>query len=363
MTKLEKVRTSVQTPQDAINHYTNKVLVLSAIKEAIDHGVFDACTPGNFFSPEVLAARLGLDKVFLARMLRVLALEGIFMDVSAAMSSKPRSKIRARNSVGADAVNRVYAHTNASLALQGRDLFTFVLSETLSPIFALTRTSAADQGHRKLTVAKKKLFLAHMLTRWHPCVVAEGRFPWKTVAEETRPAADRAMVVEIFGGNGDALREIQSACGQRLGMALVLEDRLEVLAGCDSVPGIFTCPYNPFEDPEQPIKGAHVYYFRRLLHLLSNSKCLEILRATVAAMGPKSRVVISEYIMPTAEEDSIPLDMRSCLMDLLVSQTGGHERTEYEWRQMLNSVGLNVVEVWRNKDDPLMADMEAIQIF
>ena len=82
-----------------------------------------------------------------------------------------------------------------------------------------------------------------------------------------------------------------------------------------------------------------------------------ILQQVVQAMAPTSRVILCEYVMP--EGDELGGDIFPYLLDFLLFMVGGLERTEKEWRQLLDSVGLEVVNIWRLKDSPLQADIEA----
>lgn len=74
-------------------------------------------------------------------------------------------------------------------------------------------------------------------------------------------------------------------------------------------------------------------------------------------MGPTSRVIICEYVMPG--DDDLGDEIFPYLMDFLLFMSGGLERTEEQWRQLLASVGLEIVKIWRSKDNALEADIEA----
>jgi hypothetical protein len=73
-------------------------------------------------------------------------------------------------------------------------------------------------------------------------------------------------------------------------------------------------------------------------------------------MAPTSRVVICEYVMP--EDDALGDDIFPYLMDFLMFMPGGLERTEVQWRQLLESVGLEIVKIWRSEFVPIEADIE-----
>lgn len=101
---------------------------------------------------------------------------------------------------------------------------------------------------------------------------------------------------------------------------------------------------------------AHVYYLRRVLHDYYNEKASHILQQVVDAMGPTSRVILCEYILP--EGDDLGDDIFPYLMDFLLFMSGGMERTEAQWRHLLDSVGLEIVKIWRSKEVPMQGDIE-----
>lgn len=74
-------------------------------------------------------------------------------------------------------------------------------------------------------------------------------------------------------------------------------------------------------------------------------------------MDPSSRVVLCEYIMP--EDTDLGDDIFPYLMDFLLFMSGGLERTEAQWKQLLDSAGLEIVHIWRSNHSPIEADIEA----
>ena len=72
--------------------------------------------------------------------------------------------------------------------------------------------------------------------------------------------------------------------------------------------------------------------------------CRTILRHNVDAMGPDSRLLIAEVLVP----DRVQKEELYCYwMDLTVLTFAGRERSEADWRDLFESVGLALVKVWR----------------
>lgn len=213
-------------------------------------------------------------------------------------------------------------------------------------------------------------------------VVGEGMFPWETLRGEVEAAGGkRPLLVDVGGGKGGASVAIREACGgDGFGAEVVLEDLPIVLEAEGEevrIEGVRNLIYDFFAGGEQPVKSefastwscpvptapncacpdAHVYYLRKVLHDYYDDKCQIILRQVVKAMSPTSRVILCEYVMPEGED--LGGDVFPYLLDFLLFMVGGLERTEKQWRELLESVGLEVVNIWRLKDSPMQADIEA----
>jgi hypothetical protein len=95
-------------------------------------------------------------------------------------------------------------------------------------------------------------------------------------------------------------------------------------------------------------KGARVYFYHQILHDWPDNKCLEMLECVKQAMTPGySRLLIHEVIVPKMHASSYiaALDMTTMCLN------GGMERTERQWRALVQQAGLEVVEVWYPPED------------
>jgi len=161
-------------------------------------------------------------------------------------------------------------------------------------------------------------------------------------------------IIDIGGGRGDALMSFKETYSQVKGQ-FILQDLPGVLAGVSeaiSKKGIQLMEYDFFTP--QPVKGARVYHFRRVLHDWSDNKCRKILQNTIWAMDPEhSRIVIADLVLP--ERNVSP---QQAILDLNMMILGAMERTEDQWKSLLESVGLKLVKIWRSKDG-VQAALEA----
>ena len=90
-------------------------------------------------------------------------------------------------------------------------------------------------------------------------------------------------------------------------------------------------------------QGARVYHLRAILHDWPTAVCHTILSHIADAMRPNySKLIIRDFILP---DSNVPLytactDMRMMLLH------AGLERTESQWKELLNEVGLELEGFW-----------------
>jgi hypothetical protein len=189
-----------------------------------------------------------------------------------------------------------------------------------------------------------------------------GMFPFLSLEKEVKAGPERAFIVDIGGGMGQSLLLIQKDTSNGFGTCskMVLQDRPQVLDTIpqELVPGIDKMAYDFYT--EQPVKGrllhpfrffsansmidAHVYSLRRIMHTYQDGVCLQILKNSAEAMGPTSRLLIAETVVPALTE--VGEDMGTYWMDMVMLGIGGKERSEKEFTALFDAVGLELVKIW-----------------
>ncbi|KAH6716821.1 O-methyltransferase [Leptodontidium sp. MPI-SDFR-AT-0119] len=173
-----------------------------------------------------------------------------------------------------------------------------------------------------------------------------GMFPFTSLKEEVEAEPDRALVVDIGGGRGQSLLLIQKEIAGTFGKGskMVLQDRPQVLDTIpeELLPGIEKMPYDFYT--EQPVKNAHIYFLRRIIHNYQDNVCHTILKIIAAAMSPKSRLLIGEVIVPARTQ--IGEDLSTYWMDMVMISIGGKERSEKEFVALLEGAGLVLYKIW-----------------
>jgi len=87
--------------------------------------------------------------------------------------------------------------------------------------------------------------------------------------------------------------------------------------------------------------GGDAYLFSHIIHDWNEAECLKILSHCRRAMTPTSRVMIIEMVLPS---DNAPHPGKMLDMMMLVGP-GGQERTEPEYRHLLDKAGFRLTRV------------------
>ena len=181
-----------------------------------------------------------------------------------------------------------------------------------------------------------------------------GETPWfdkyPVVENLGGGAAEDVLLVDIGGSKGHDLLAF-AECKRKLGLVgkLVLEDLPEVLshAPADSEE-LQKQAYDFFLTP-QPVVGARAYFMKRVLHDWSDQECVIIMgRVRDAMKEGHSRLLIHERVVP----DSGCRPRIAALDMVMMGLPGGKERTESEWKSLIDEVGgLKIEHIWTYGSD------------
>ncbi|ROW08839.1 hypothetical protein VMCG_02694 [Cytospora schulzeri] len=178
---------------------------------------------------------------------------------------------------------------------------------------------------------------------------AVGLYPFAERLQRSGGDEKTPLVVDVGGGAGHTSRKIRELCGGVEG-TVVLQDLEGVVADVEEFDGVVKMAHDFFA--EQPVKGAHIYYLRRILHDWSNDPSVTILKNLAAAMDRDlpSRVVIAEQILPASGVSS-----QSAYIDMAMMTSTGMERTERQWEELLARAGLRIERVYTASGTPFGA--------
>jgi len=150
------------------------------------------------------------------------------------------------------------------------------------------------------------------------------------------------LVVDIGGGNGEALRRILGRHPQARGLVF---DRADVVARIpESARMDGRIRVEGGDLLERVPAGGDIYVIMRVLHDFADADCRRILRNCRAAMGRQARILICEQLL---DPDPAHGDAASYLVDMqMMAMFGsGRERSEPEFHDLLRDSGLALQRV------------------
>jgi hypothetical protein len=153
-----------------------------------------------------------------------------------------------------------------------------------------------------------------------------------------------ATIVDVGGGDGMLLGRMLAAGPHLDGVLFDLPagltaapatlEEMRVADRCRIAPGNFFDEVPP---------GADAYVLKQILHDWPDERAVEILRRCRDAMGPGSRLLVLERLLPDVADaghaGSLLLDMHMLVV------TGGRERTLPEFRDLLDASGFRLTGV------------------
>jgi cyclopropane fatty-acyl-phospholipid synthase-like methyltransferase len=149
-------------------------------------------------------------------------------------------------------------------------------------------------------------------------------------------------IVDIGGGRGTLMSSMLQAYPEARGIVLdlphVIEQGRQLIAErglqdrCELIAGDFF---------KAVPSGGDVYVLKWVIHDWTDAQSIAILKNCHAAMPPHSRLLLIEAPLPPRNEPSLHK-----LMDInMLVMTGGRERTEAEYRSLLEAAGFSLTRV------------------
>ncbi|KAL3489187.1 S-adenosyl-L-methionine-dependent methyltransferase [Aspergillus germanicus] len=338
---LEEARALVyalETPREAIiRHCWSEATSYAALETAVALKLFNA--PGNDDQPKSvveLGNATGSDPALLGRIMKHLAAMGVITETG---SDQYRS-------TGFSKVLTTSRFTMGILALP----------EFLEKTNYRNPTSATDTAFQ-LGYKTDMGFFGHVqqepitATRFnnHMGVYAQGRVRWMDpgfypVYEQlivgTDITDDDGLLVDVGGSFGHDLSDFRRKWPDVPGR-LVLQDLPEVVKPVKDLHSTIDVTAHDFFT-EQPVKSARAYYMHPVLHDWPDELCAKILANFVAAMKPGySKILINENVIPDTGAY-----WETTSLDLIMMQIGSRERTERQWRTLLEDAGMRVTNIW-----------------
>ncbi|KAK0651525.1 S-adenosyl-L-methionine-dependent methyltransferase [Cercophora newfieldiana] len=339
------VTTLLETPYDIGTKFVEILGLSGALYTLVKTGAIEEVPSFGSITAEDLATAVNIPTTAIKRLMRMALVNGIFTEPSPSVyAHNPLSQSFRLSALGGLILISV-EHNKATVALPD-----YFKSHTSSDFFDLKKSpyafSRSQEGKTYYEVLDADVeyrpvwnAILSVMDKNMPIL---GMFPWETLKEQVEKEPERPFVVDIGGGRGQALLKLQEEIPGAFGGRLILQDLEAVIGtlGDGDTPGIEGMVYNAFE--EQPVKNAHVYFMRRFLHDFYNG--IEFLKNTAKAMGPDSRLIICDMLVP--EKVEVYGSQEVYWLDLNLMAMSGQERTLSEFNEIFDAAGLELVKVY-----------------
>ncbi|KAH8588166.1 S-adenosyl-L-methionine-dependent methyltransferase [Bisporella sp. PMI_857] len=339
---------SLETPKDTLARIMSYHLRISAVRTGIDLKLFSRLSASEKpLTVQTIAKDVdGGDASLIARYLRYLAsikmITETGKDTFTANSTTKRLADPGREATiihSFDTVGPAYQATPAFLRTTN---FTSPTSPTHSPFQLAYHTPlSAFSYFPQLPDSSLTAFDIYMSTRSAHLTAWLSVYPF--LDEAAGCGTDEVVFVDVGGGIGHQTQALRQRYPDLQGRTIVqdLEHPIQGLVDHEGVEGMV---HDFFE--EQPIKGAHFYYLRAVLHDYPDEQCQVILARLRDAMAcspssVSSKILIDELVLPN---EGVPRQATHADLEMLAC-FAAQERTCEQWENMLQGVGLRIEKV------------------
>ncbi|KAI9739699.1 MAG: hypothetical protein M1834_006418 [Cirrosporium novae-zelandiae] len=348
-----KLLNAVKGPLDTVFCHFENVAHTGATRALFEMGVFHKLPKdGTSMTADALAKELNVDKVLLVRLMRMCVIWGPFKETGA----------------------EEYAHTDYSLvylvpAVTG--IFKLLVDEYQPgelrffeffkkngwinpvddrncPYTFFHRTEGKNMWEYMVQFPDRfNAFNYAMQAQSAAHSWAIALFPYQEIFGKLNTTPETPLVVDIGGGKGQSLVQMQALMPNIKGR-YILQERAACLADItDELPGIERMEYDFFTP--QPIKGAYIYYLRRIFHDWPDDTCIEILKNITPGITDKTkqRILFQDDVVPEKGADA-----EAVWSDLTMMVLTGIERTEKQWRALLDRAGYRLEKIYIGPGSP-----------
>ncbi|KFA45947.1 hypothetical protein S40293_07288 [Stachybotrys chartarum IBT 40293] len=334
---------SLEDPNDTVHRYGYLHLQTAAVKTGFDLGLFKYMVEANGpVTVDQIATKTGAEPAFLTRFLSYLASVG-------AIKETAKDQFTANNvtkNLAEDVTVAGVSHCFETIGPQYQAMPAFLKktayknpTNEVQTVFQDTwNTTDHAFAWYKDRPENLRHFNDYMAFRREP------KLSWLTVypvEQETKGwDGERPVYINIGGGIGHQCAQFKDKHPNVPGR-VILQDLPHSIEKALPTPGVENMVHNFFEP--QPIKGAKFYFTRGVLHNHPDHKVRILLENTKSAMAPDSIMLLDEMVLPETGVNSYAAAMDITMM----SAMAGMERSEAQWKALLESVGLKLVKTYK----------------
>ncbi|KAI0844632.1 putative O-methyltransferase [Daldinia vernicosa] len=348
---------ALEPPENLALELAYSPLITVSATIAVELGLFKLIVKHGTVSSKELASLSSGEELLIVRILRPLASTG-FVDEVGERVWEPTPITRAMATDGIAAGYRTLKVITGVASHKGSDY----LREVDYHCPTDPRDGLVQYTYQtKLSLFKYIATIPHMSNNFNlfmgSTMGARGYWvDWYPVEERLLKGAskDTALLVDVGAGKGhDTLAFHAKYPNQG---RLIFQDMVPPFDDIQAMGGTIECMTYDFFTA-QPVIGARAYFYHHVLHDWSDNMCLEILKRVQAAMTPGySKLLLHEMIIPEKGASTF-----HAMLDLtMMVANAGMERTESQWRALLENAGLQVIKVWPALEEDADGIIEAM---
>ncbi|MCJ1400195.1 hypothetical protein MMC11_003399 [Xylographa trunciseda] len=340
---LRDLELSLETPIDTINRIAYLPLQLVAARISIELNLFGILVKSDApLSSGDIATRTGTDPVFISRLARYLASFRMIKEASEDRYTASNITRTLTNPGFECAIKHQFDSVNPIYQC----LPSFLAANKYANIASSTDGPFQTAHHTPLPVfiwLQQQPDNLHWFNQWM-AAQRDGLPTWLSVFPLEAQAAgldpEGTLFVDVGGGIGHQC-QLLKATHPTLPGRVILQDLPQTLAHALPIDGVVQQAHDFFTP--QPVLGARFYYLRNILHDYPDERCRLVLQHLKAAMGKDSVILVDDMVLQDAG-----VDWQATQLDLtMMAAMGSMERTEKQWRALMEAAGLRIVAIHR----------------
>ncbi|KAK3377872.1 hypothetical protein B0H63DRAFT_502416 [Podospora didyma] len=333
LSRTDKVRAALEQPFNVLSRQTEVIVAAGALYSLILTGAIQKVPNDGSITAEELAAAVDVDVSAITRLMRVAISNGVFIktsaDVYAHNALSQAYQVHALggfflvsmdfNTSFTKLPEYVEAHKPGGLFDLKKSPFAFVFGKEGLTYYGLLEEDVEkrDVWNKTIQSIEKNMPIA-------------GMFLFSSLKEQAEKEPDRPFFLKL-----------QEQIPGVFGGKLILQDLPIVLDSLkpEEIPNIKKMAYDIFT-PQPMLMSTSCDAFS----MTFTTVCIDILKNTALAMGPDSRLIICDMLVPEKITADTPKDVYG--MDLNLIMMSGREKQLKEFEAMFAIVGLELVKIW-----------------
>ncbi|VUC26767.1 unnamed protein product [Clonostachys rosea] len=352
MKQTERVRTALQEPMDLITHMVEFLSFGGAVNTILGIRAYHSMPEdGSPITAEDLAKLTNVAVTVIHRTYRVAVNHGVFTE-TAPDTYAHNDLSRSLNPKGLGSFfmvmlefTRAWIHLPDYLKSHQRDdIFDLIKSPA---VYSVGKEELGKSYYELLEIdpdpERREVWNANMfmVDQLMPIV---GMFPFSSLKNEVEREPERPFLVDIGAGRGQSCFAISKDINGAFEAKFILQDLPGVIDNLkpEEYLGMELMTYDAFTP--QPVKNAHIYFMRRFLHDFYTPVCIEFVKNTALAMGPSSRLIVCDMLIPDKVEVHENMDIY--WLDFALLCMSGQEKKKATFIEIFDAAGLELVKIY-----------------